>query len=119
MPFGFCQTQSSDSSPSPLDEHTKRQIHAQLDKLQGLLLTTMPDLEKQVVDLKTLIEEEQANRAKLLSAEQQATKAAQIERDTCRQQLEFYQNAAKVKKQGKGFWCGLWKFLTIGISGCR
>jgi hypothetical protein len=104
---------------SPFDEAFLRQLHDQLQKLQGLLIYSMPELQAQVVELKATVAREQENREKAFAAEQEKSAAIAIERDTFKSQAEFYKAALDAGKKHRSFGCWMKKIFSAGISGCR
>lgn len=87
--------------------------------LRDLCLIDIPQYEASVKRLEETVSAEQQARRDAVAAEQLATKAVSIERDTFREQMEFYKSALNAVTKKRSKWCGFLKFITAGISGCR
>jgi hypothetical protein len=87
--------------------------------LRDLCLIDIPQYEASVKRLEETVSSEQQARRDAVAAEQKATQAVTIERDTWKSQAEFYKSALAAKNQGRSTGCWFKKILTFGISGCR
>jgi hypothetical protein len=87
--------------------------------LRDLRLIDIPQYEASVKRLEETVSSEQRARRDAVAAEQKATQAVTIERDTWKSQAEFYKSALAAKNQGRSTGCWFKKILTFGISGCR
>lgn len=103
----------------PLTDDEKRVILSQLLSLRDLQIITLPQYESEVAKLKLTVADEQQARKDAVTAEQLATKAAQVERDSYKSQMEFYQSALKAVTKKPSKWCLFARILTLGIKACH
>jgi hypothetical protein len=116
LQLGLSQTTSQ---PSPLTDQEKEQVINQLKDLRDLRLITLPQYELELAKLNEALAEKDKIDQDKLSSEQEKTAAAIKERDVFKAKAEFYENSLKTVTKKRSKWCGFFKFITFGISGCR